>query len=228
MCIRDSFCLVAQSWCAMRDGVEAVRIEVAHILCEKYNVDHVEECGDRLGDVVWWKDISEVLQFVTARAPLNVLDRNGCSPLMLAAVWGHTEIARALIAAGAKLDPVNTDGCTALILAIACGQMTIASMLAEQGEALALRDGNGWDALMWAAYYDQPEVIRVLVRAGMIPDFNDPSWNEAMQDVYCALDWVSDHPWDRAGGCGDTACTDSQLDETDLTAWGDCFSLNEH
>lgn len=88
------------------------------------------------------------------------------SPLMMAALKGHAELARRLIARGAD---VNKPGWTPLHYAATSGQLEIMEMLLEQHAYIDAESPNGTTPLMMAAMYGTPQAVTLLIKAGADP-----------------------------------------------------------
>lgn len=85
------------------------------------------------------------------------------SPLMMAALKGHTDLARALIAKDAD---VNKPGWTPLHYAATGGHLDIMRMLLEEHAFIDAQSPNGTTPLMMAASYGTPEAVKLLIEAG--------------------------------------------------------------
>src|SRR5579871_6835687 len=79
-------------------------------------------------------NLEAVRQHIAAGSDINIKDPfGGSSPLISAAVFGKTEIAKTLIDAGAKLNVQNNDGSTALHSAAFFCRPEIVKMLLAKG-----------------------------------------------------------------------------------------------
>lgn len=85
------------------------------------------------------------------------------SPLMIAALKGHTELVKKLIARGAD---VNKTGWTPLHYAATHGHLAIISLLLEQHAYIDAESPNGTTPLMMAAHYGTPEAVKLLLEQG--------------------------------------------------------------
>ena len=78
-------------------------------------------------------DIKSIKQHIASKSDLNVKEKmGGSTPLMSAALFGKTEIAKLLIDAGAMLNVQNNEGSTALITAAFFCRPEIVKMLLEK------------------------------------------------------------------------------------------------
>ena len=85
------------------------------------------------------------------------------SPLMMAALKGHTELAKKLIDKGAD---VNKTGWTPLHYAATQGHVDIIGMLLEHHAYIDAESPNGTTPLMMAAHYGTPAAVKLLLEAG--------------------------------------------------------------
>ena len=88
------------------------------------------------------------------------------SPLMMACLRGHAEIARQLVARGAD---VNKTGWTPLHYAATSGQVQIIQMLLDESAYIDAESPNGTTPLMMAAMYGTPAAVKLLLDAGADP-----------------------------------------------------------
>jgi ankyrin repeat protein len=84
----------------------------------------------------------------------------------MAAYWGHTEIAKALIEAGADLEAKAEDGRTTIHIAAGWGHTEIVRILIQAGADLEARDSNDWTPLHRAALNSRTEAAKALIQAG--------------------------------------------------------------
>lgn len=85
------------------------------------------------------------------------------SPLMMAALKGHTSLAARLIARDAD---VNKPGWAPLHYAATGGHLEIMQMLLDQHAFIDAQSPNGTTPLMMAAHYGTPEAVKLLLDAG--------------------------------------------------------------
>ena len=96
---------------------------------------------------------------------INLETRNAQdeSPLMMAALKGHTQLAKKLIDKGAD---VNKTGWTPLHYAATQGHLEIIGMLLEHHAYIDAESPNGTTPLMMAAHYGTPAAVKLLLEAG--------------------------------------------------------------
>lgn len=88
------------------------------------------------------------------------------SPLMMAALKGHTQLVRKLIERNAD---VNKTGWTPLHYAATNGHLAIIELLLENHAYIDAESPNGTTPLMMAAHYGTPAAVRLLLEAGADP-----------------------------------------------------------
>jgi len=88
-------------------------------------------------------NIEPVKQAIAAGADLDAKMQGGYTPLHLAAIYDHKEIAEVLIAAGADVNAKNKRGMTPLHSAAAKEHENIAELLIAKGADVNAKDGIG-------------------------------------------------------------------------------------
>lgn len=97
---------------------------------------------------------------------VNVLNRHGESPLMLAALGGHLQVCQTLIARDAD---INKPGWTALHYAATGGHVAIIQLLLDAHAYIDAASPNGSTPLMMAARYGTVDAVQRLLNAGADP-----------------------------------------------------------
>ncbi len=92
------------------------------------------------------------------------------SPLMMAALKGHLELARKLIERDAD---VNKTGWTPLHYAATNGHLAIMGLLIENHAYIDAESPNGSTPLMMAAHYGTPAAVKFLLEAGADPSLKN-------------------------------------------------------
>ncbi len=158
-----------------------------HILYRSEEVDRLlMEAGaryraDNMDDVesaVEYPDTRWLRLLLDDGLDVNSVNETGQTPLMLAAWKGRAEALAMLLEAGAAATIDHRDaeeGVTALHAAvIACRSTSTAcqknvEMLLAAGADVNLPDRDGWTPLHSCAYYNLPQLVPVLLRAGAAP-----------------------------------------------------------
>jgi ankyrin repeat protein len=99
---------------------------------------------------------------------VNVKDKDGNTPLIIASREGHTDIVKVLLDKGADIDVVDKSsiGTTALIIALKGSHTDIAELLVEKGADVKIKDRHGFTALMCASYFGYTKMVKLLIEKG--------------------------------------------------------------
>lgn len=95
--------------------------------------------------------------------PRNNVDE---SPLMLAAIGGHLEVVKMLIARGAD---VNKPGWAPLHYAATRGHLDVMRLLLDENAYIDAASPNGTTPLMMASFYGTSSAVKLLLEAGADP-----------------------------------------------------------
>ena len=112
------------------------------------------------------------------KTDVNSLNATDESPLMLAALKGHQDLAEKLIKRGAD---VNKTGWTPLHYAASSGQLAIISLLLENSAYIDAESPNGTTPLMMAAMYGTPAAVKLLLQEGADPQLKNQQGLTALQ-----------------------------------------------
>jgi ankyrin repeat protein len=93
-----------------------------------------------------------------------VIAQTANTALCYAAMHGHTEVLRFLLAQGANVNAENRDGATALMRAALANEVNSARILLENGASVKCRDKYGRTALMYAAMNGSYESAQLLLQ----------------------------------------------------------------
>jgi len=150
-----------------------------------------------LGAWYWWTYLSPgaILRAVEANdaglvealihrgADLTVTDRDGRTPLHLAAARGYVDIVSMLLDAGVDVDQRLRSGETPLHWAARSGMAQSAALLISRGAQVNAVCRMGFTPLHWAAWGPSREgkadVVRILLRNGADPNVRAPWGQEA-------------------------------------------------
>ena len=120
-------------------------------------------------------------------ASLEARDKDGSTPLLLAATYGETGVVKLFLDKGAKIEATNTYGQTALIAA-ACNCPAIdmpdtadsVRLLLENGADIEARDQEGGTPLMAAAGWGRQWIVQILLDKGARIEATDNQGNTAL------------------------------------------------
>jgi ankyrin repeat protein len=114
-------------------------------------------------------DISKVKTYINSQPQaVNLLSKEGFSPLILAAYSGNLEMVQLLAYEGAAINHTSPMG-TALMAAIVKNHFPVVQFLLEKGADVNLSDENGTTPLIFAVQFKNPEIIKLLLNYK--PDF---------------------------------------------------------
>lgn len=109
---------------------------------------------------------------------VNKLSLKGESPLMLAALKGHLELAEMLIKKNAD---VNKTGWTPLHYAASAGHLEMIRLLLDNSAYIDAESPNGTTPLMMAALYGTPAAVDLLLQEGADPTLKNQQNLTALQ-----------------------------------------------
>ncbi|KAG8644663.1 hypothetical protein MANES_11G152176v8, partial [Manihot esculenta] len=110
----------------------------------------------------------EVLDSLDSFGPLDLRDKEGRTPLHLAAGRGNIKCARVLVESGADKDAKSKDGRTALYRAAANGDHKMVEMLIEMGSDPTIADNHGRSAFDVARDKGHEEILETLERGEVV------------------------------------------------------------
>ncbi len=123
--------------------------------------------------------LTEVLRQIDSDTSLlEAHSPDGWTMLHLAAFFGYSELANALLDRGARIDATSTNAMknTALHAATAAGNTALVKLLIERGASVNARQEGGWTALHSAAQSGNREIVEVLLAHGA--DINTRAANQ--------------------------------------------------
>jgi ankyrin repeat protein len=111
-------------------------------------------------------DIQKIKDLLSNGAEVDIRDKNGMTPLLLAARKGNREIVKLLLAHGADVNAQDYYlAWTPLILASALGHKEVVKLLLEYGADVDIKDQNGMTALKYAIKNGYKEIVALLKSA---------------------------------------------------------------
>lgn len=135
-------------------------------------------------------------------ASLEPSEGKGWTPLMIATIEGHAEVARTLLAQGAQIDAENYEGWTALRFAVSMNETSILRLLLDAGANANIADHEGQTALMQAARENSRDSLKALLNAGADPLIEDNHQQTALRiarehnhiEIICLLEEAATKP----------------------------------
>lgn len=112
--------------------------------------------------------ITEVKWVLERGVDVNTRDKNAkeCTPMMLAALKGHVDIVKMLIAKGADMEARNETGLTALMYAASNGHKDVVETLISNKADVDAKDNGRATALMYAAGKGYTDIVHLLIENG--------------------------------------------------------------
>lgn len=108
--------------------------------------------------------------FLAAKIDVNMRDKQGSTPLLLAIEYGNFTLAEFLIQdANADVNIADNTGITPLDAAIRSQNSSLTKLLIEKGANVIAVDSLGWTPLRRASFHGNPEIIKILTDAGAVP-----------------------------------------------------------
>eukprot|EP00764_Aduncisulcus_paluster_P013286 gnl/Carplike_NY0171/6668_a9162_268.p1 GENE.gnl/Carplike_NY0171/6668_a9162_268~~gnl/Carplike_NY0171/6668_a9162_268.p1 ORF type:complete len:264 (-),score=73.81 gnl/Carplike_NY0171/6668_a9162_268:273-1064(-) len=112
--------------------------------------------------------------------PLNNVNRQGQTPLLLAVSLGYDKVAETLLLAGVKVDISGPRGATPLHIACRSGSKKMCHVLLGGGADILCRDDRGRTPLYYAIVYGHIDTVKYILEASQ-PD--SPSVSLLVTDV---------------------------------------------
>jgi len=107
-----------------------------------------------------------IQRLLAAGADINATTKDGCTPLLYAALLGHVEVVQFLLAAGADINATDKDGSTSLLYAASSGHIEVVQSLLAAGANINATTKDGCTPLLSAASSGHVEVVQSLLAAG--------------------------------------------------------------
>lgn len=104
---------------------------------------------------------------------VEVMDKFGLTPLMVAAKNGFTDVIEILLEFNAEPDYANSNGKTSLMAACYAGQEEAARLLRQHGASWETRDKNGLTAIHWCSDGGHDDLLLWVLKDGAPVDIED-------------------------------------------------------
>ncbi len=115
-------------------------------------------------DVAEQGDLNALNQLLSKHRQPDVRDSCDWTPLMKAALYGHTPVVARLLEAGANIDAVDKGGYTAMMLAASNNHAEAVDLLLKRGAMVDHQESTeGLTALIWAAKQGHAKTVETLL-----------------------------------------------------------------
>ncbi len=136
-------------------------------------------------------DLQKLDRLLLDGSPSDVRDSCQWTPLMKAALNGHTAVAQRLLDSGAMPELSDKGGYTALMLAASNNHHQLVQLLVDRGADINRQElTGGWSALLWAAKRGHEKTVHTLLQAGADPGLKDNKGKRA-------IDWARENGYQR-------------------------------
>lgn len=166
------------------DFFRAIRMddaaEVQQLLARGFDPNTLDPQGQH-GLLIAIKEPSPKVAKALVGAPninLNILNKQGESPLMLAALKGQLDLASQMVEKGAD---VNKTGWTPLHYAASNSNLSLIKLLLENSAYIDAESPNGTTPLMMASMYGSAEAVKLLLEEGADPQLKNQQGMTATQ-----------------------------------------------
>lgn len=110
-------------------------------------------------------DYTSINVLLSDGTDIDTVDRQGNTPLMIAAKVGNTRILDILLSHNPNINKQNKNGTTALMIAAQSGQLPVVKKLVRHGAKLSSHDLDGNSALALASRFGHEEMVDYFKRS---------------------------------------------------------------
>ena len=128
--------------------------------------------GDNATALHWavYRDSVEAVDMLVRAGAKSSPNREGMTPLAMAALFGNPQVVDRLLKAGADAKAIGPNGESMVMFASRNGNPDVIRLLVEAGANVNAREPvRGTTALMWAVEQRHPEAVAALLKAGADP-----------------------------------------------------------
>ena len=125
-----------------------------------------EDKNSALIENIYSNKIDEIKLLIDCGANIEVENRFGYTPLMIAIYYDKPAIVKFLIAKGGNIEAKDKYGYTPLMITAFYGMVDFMRVLLDSGVNLEAKDKNGNTALMMGVHFGVIEVVRILINNG--------------------------------------------------------------
>ena len=125
-------------------------------------IDHTELIEDDIFTAIRSIDYTSINILLSGGLDVDTTDRQGNTPLMVAAEVGNPRILTILLAHHPAINKQNQNGVTALMIAAKTGQYPAVSKLVAHGADISIRDNDGSTAISLASKYGHNRIVSFL------------------------------------------------------------------
>ncbi len=129
-----------------------------------FETDPQDELNQQLIDATAADSLIDVKTHINAGADVNFVEKQGYTPLHIAALRGNIEIVKTLIGFGANVNAIDQNGETPLHKAALWGNTKVAEILLDCGANVHANNKDGTTALNLAIKKGNIETIRLLIQ----------------------------------------------------------------
>jgi len=136
-------------------------------IIEKLTKNKKFKLNNELFDAIRKGNLCLVKKTIEKGANVNLKNKAGQTPLMIASLYGYNKIVKILIENNANVNKKDNIGWTALMYASTRGHETIVKLLIEKKADFNIKDKKGYTTLMHASLYGYEKVVKLLHEFGI-------------------------------------------------------------
>lgn len=125
-------------------------------------------------------DLSKVRYLVEQKADINITNKSGSTPLLVASSKGHRDIVKFLLENRAGVNITNRHNDTPLMLGAASGDVDLVKLLLDAGAKVNAQNKHNDTPMMFAAENGKTDVVKLLLEAGANVNFRDADGDTAL------------------------------------------------